>query len=666
MVRYLQQHKLFLILALVVLVTVLFISACNLLDLGGEEAPPGPTTPVILAPADDIKVLTGAPVQIQSAHPGDNVSRVELWVQRRGENTSTLIRSDVPVQGIVLQQWVPQQPEVYTITVRTYYTNVEQPSNITRIIEVISDPAVSLAVVATPPVQPLGALQPTVIPLTPLPISPGEAAGAFQEEIAVIQVVATLTPAPSPTPTPFYPPPPPIPGVPPGPIQSPQLNVHPPVCDAAEYLGPYQGDTSRRIFIPTEDMLPAKVTAATLVHRAWRIRNTGKCTWGLGYELAFYGGRAMGSGGVAFESIFPAEPGRRNVEIDTNRLIVPEGKPNQIAVVEVLLTTPAIPGIHQSYWRMRNSNGIFFGPIVGVTMEVVRECQPAPGGQRIYGAPYINNFRVIGVGPVFQPTPIPVAPVTPLPPTPIPPTFPAQLGQIINLEWDVVDAQNIDIVIEDPVGNIRRETATELRGRTDFEADRLGDFTVTLYADNGSCTATQQVRIRVGPPEGEQFVITNLAFAQGAPVDTSAEAAASISSALAQDTVEVVWDYFNTDVNEFRLIAQQQIKVADTSWQCTYLGICSEVWRAGQTIRSETFDRNSAGVRGREILTDISDRLCRGAAPGTVRIQYYMEAIKEDPKIPGPTVSNTVTVDCLPTASAAPAPTALPTEIPAP
>jgi hypothetical protein len=48
----------------------------------------------------------------------------------------------------------------------------------------------------------------------------------------------------------------------------------------------------------------------------------------------------MGSGGVAFESTFPGEPARRNTLIDSNRLIVPEGKPNQVAVVEVQLAAP--------------------------------------------------------------------------------------------------------------------------------------------------------------------------------------------------------------------------------------------------------------------------------------------------------------------------------------
>jgi hypothetical protein len=176
---------------------------------------------------------------------------------------------------------------------------------------------------------------------------------------------------------------------------------------------------------------------------------------------------------------------------------------------------------------------------------------------------------------------------------------------------------------------------------------------------------SQQFVVRVGPEEGQEFVIASLAFATTAPVDTSADAAASVSTQLAPNTVEVIWDYFNTDVNQFRLIAEQQIKVADTSWQCTYLGVCSEVWGSGQRTVSSTFDRNSADIRGKEILTDISQRFCSGAAPGTVRIQYQMEALKSQ-DIPGPTLSNTVTVDCVPTASAAPAPPSLPTEIPAP
>ncbi|MFN8459175.1 MAG: NBR1-Ig-like domain-containing protein [Anaerolineae bacterium] len=44
---------------------------------------------------------------------------------------------------------------------------------------------------------------------------------------------------------------------------------------------------------------------------------------------------------------------------------MPQGKPNQEAVVEVILTTPAIPGIHQSYWRMRNPQGSLLAPLWG-------------------------------------------------------------------------------------------------------------------------------------------------------------------------------------------------------------------------------------------------------------------------------------------------------------
>jgi hypothetical protein len=159
------------------------------------------------------------------------------------------------------------------------------------------------------------------------------------------------------------------------------------VCDDAKYQGPYVSDTSRRVVIPNDDDIAAPVVGGTTVFRAWRLQNVGTCTWGPGYELAFYGGRSMGSGGAAFDTPFPPNPPRPNVLLDPNRLIVPEGKPNQVAVIELALVTPVTPGIHQSYWRMRNPHGVFFGPIIGVTMQVVRDCDFSFRGAPLYGAP---------------------------------------------------------------------------------------------------------------------------------------------------------------------------------------------------------------------------------------------------------------------------------------
>jgi hypothetical protein len=503
--------------------------------------------------------LLRGPVQIQSSHPGDNVSRVELLVREPGVSTDKLLRSDVPLNGMVLQQWTPEQPGPHVITVRVYDTNNTVLNTVVRTIEVIPDAAVSLdpGAAAAQLAGASGAGQPTVIPLTPIPIPISGDAAFVPPDAEVIQVLATSTPVPAATPIPRYPPPPPIPGVPPGPVQlppsmyqdgqdpaqsppynvGPLLNLGPPVCDAAEYLGPFLGNDQRRIVIPDADDLAAPVVGGTTVFRAWQLQNVGTCTWGPGYELAFYGGRSMGSGGVAFESTFPGEPPRRNIGLDANRLIVPEGKPNQVAVLEVALLAPVTPGIHQSYWRMRNPHGVFFGPVVGVTMQVVRDCTFSYQDKRLYGAPTINRFVILGVGDVYSPTNrINVR---------------AELGDNVILEWNIINATNFDIVFEDPTGNIETFSRQNQSGRRAFPVTRLGQHTITLFADNGSCVAQASVNVIVVPRAGEQFEM-DILLGSGAGIQ-SADANVSISTAVAPGTVRVQWQHFDPEVNQIIL-----------------------------------------------------------------------------------------------------------------
>jgi hypothetical protein len=475
----------------------LLLTACNWLNLGGEPATPTP--PDIFAPANDTTVLLGAPVQIQSGRFGSDVSRVELWV-RRPNATDELLRSDIPVGGSLLQEWRPTETGPHTITLRSY-TGDNTSTQLVRTYNVILDDVVSLAPPAAP-AQFSSQVQPTIIPPTPLPVAPrGGAEFQTTDGAVIVQVVATSTPVPTPTPIPRYPPPPPIPGVPPGPLQSPLLNVSPPVCDAAEYLGPYASDTSQRVVITQPDDIAPKVVGGATVFRAWRLQNVGTCTWGPGYELAFYGGRSMGSGGVAFESPFPPDPARRNTLLDSNRLIVPEGKPNQVAVIELALVAPVTPGIHQSYWRMRNPHGVYFGPIVGVTMEVVRDC-----AFDIYGAPVINKFEILGYGNVYQP--------------PNPVSVQVQVGQTVTLDYNIINATNFDIVFIDPTGNTQSVSTQDQSGRYSFPTKTLGRHVITLYADNGPCSIPATVYIDVVPRPGEQFEL-DIILASGAQVSTT-------------------------------------------------------------------------------------------------------------------------------------------------
>ncbi|MBE7469299.1 MAG: hypothetical protein HS114_09215 [Anaerolineales bacterium] len=524
MVKYFFQHITVLARIFILAFLALLLAAC------GNEEVAVPTPPAILSPAESAKVLLGGPIYIQSGQYSSDVSRVELWVKKPSAPAEQLIRSDIPQNGGLLQEWRPTEVNTHTIRIKAFNANNSVVNEQVRNYEVISDTVVSLTPPPPTPVSLSAQLQPTAIPPTPLPVTPGEGSGAFQAgDDATIVVVATSTPNPTATPVPRYPPPPPAPGVPPGPVQSPLLNVSPPVCDAAEYLGPYASDTSRREVITEADDLAPKVAGGATVFRAWRLQNVGTCTWGTGYELAFYGGRSMGSGGVAFEYTFPNEPVRPNTIVDRGRLIVPEGKPNQVAVLEVGLVAPVTPGIHQSFWRMRNPHGVFFGPIMGVTMEVVRDCGPG-----VYGSPVINRFEILGIGDVYRPT--------------NPTNVRGEVGDPVILDYQVINATNIDIVFEDPTGRSTSQNPDSPSDRIRFLPNRLGRHTLTLYADNNNCTIPATVYVDVVPRAGSEFEL-DILLAAGAPV-TPADQNASFSAAVTPGTVQAQWQHYDKEVNE--------------------------------------------------------------------------------------------------------------------
>jgi hypothetical protein len=75
--------------------------------------------------------------------------------------------------------------------------------------------------------------------------------------------------------------------------------------------------------------------------KIWRLRNVGTCIWDQDYNLAFMGGERMGS-----------------------PLLIPlssEVQPGQSVDLMIDMTAPDQPGIYQGFWRLRSSNGRFFG-----------------------------------------------------------------------------------------------------------------------------------------------------------------------------------------------------------------------------------------------------------------------------------------------------------------
>jgi hypothetical protein len=614
-----------------VLLIVFMVSACSdrsLLNLsGGESQEPVPDKAEILAPPADGQavIVEKSTVHVQSAHE-PQVTRVDLRVGKEDQaGPGDLIRSDFPINGRLLQPWVPAEPSKYTIRLIRFDANgITVTNDLTREVTVAQASVVAAAgpgsESAFPETQaanvaPAAALQAcaadtvgapqlnvqvyirgqgsisreildaqgasgdgpwivvesqatngvvslvsvvdstqATVPQTQItdnnngqmlfgPIAPGtytvivEARNdvCVQTQTTTTSLVApaatpvpilqpTPTLQPSPTPTPFYPPPPPVPGVPYGPVQAELPELRPPVCDGADYIGTFTPPNNTRVTITEPDDIPARTVGGTLVHRAWRLQNTGTCTWGPGYELAFYGGRSMGSGGVAFESFFPAEPDRRNALIDGERLIAPEGLPNQVAVLELLLNAPVTPGIHQSYWRMRNPQGVYFGPIIGVTLDVVRQCDFG-----IYGAPVIKKFQIGRVGNVFDP----VNPVDVI----------AERNAQVTFDWSLSNAQDYDIVVTGPTGDTRNIATGNLTDRTTVTFDEVGDYIITLYADNGPCTAQAETTVKVVPSD-EDYTSFLLEINRASTSNTS-------------DALNVNWNHVDTNVNQTVLYAQR-------------------------------------------------------------------------------------------------------------
>jgi len=77
--------------------------------------------------------------------------------------------------------------------------------------------------------------------------------------------------------------------------------------------------------------------------KTWRVQNNGATTWGDGYHLVFVNGNLMGS---------------------ANEVPLPPAAPGQEVDVSINQTAPLTGGKHFGDWRLRNSQGQFFGELI--------------------------------------------------------------------------------------------------------------------------------------------------------------------------------------------------------------------------------------------------------------------------------------------------------------
>ena len=115
--------------------------------------------------------------------------------------------------------------------------------------------------------------------------------------------------------------------LPPAPAASPT-----PVCDQAAFV--------KDINIPDG----SQIAPGAAFTKTWRLRNAGVCTWS-GYTIVFDRGDAMGS--TSPQTIGTVPPGQ-DVDLSVN------------------FTAPTTAGSYRSYWRIKNSSGVFI-PVLGGT-----------------------------------------------------------------------------------------------------------------------------------------------------------------------------------------------------------------------------------------------------------------------------------------------------------
>lgn len=105
-------------------------------------------------------------------------------------------------------------------------------------------------------------------------------------------------------------------------------------------------------------------------NKIWRMRNTGTCAWGPGYQWVFVSGTPMTA---------------------INAIPVPVAGPGATGDLWVPMVAPNTPGTYRGYWQMRSPGGALFGTRVWVQIVVIGP-QPQPQPSGCSGNPTISSF----------------------------------------------------------------------------------------------------------------------------------------------------------------------------------------------------------------------------------------------------------------------------------
>ena len=146
--------------------------------------------------------------------------------------------------------------------------------------------------------------------------------------------------------------------------------------------GQSQSGFNNAIFISDLTLSDGSVVSPSQsLTKTWRMKNTGSSTWGSGYQLVFLRGDQMGA------------PSSINVS---------NTSPGQIVDLSVNITTPSTPGNYAGYWRLRNSQGTYFGPEIWVKITISNNAPPPPSNYS-WNLVCTNCPTAVEPGTTFQP-----------------------------------------------------------------------------------------------------------------------------------------------------------------------------------------------------------------------------------------------------------------------
>jgi polar amino acid transport system substrate-binding protein len=234
--------------------------------------------------------------------------------------------------------------------------------------------------------------------------------------------------------------------------------------------------------------------------KAWRMRNSGTCTWDQTYTFAYAGGNSSLS-----------NMGASSVRVNGTV------KPGATYDFKVPMTAPSVPGVYQGFWNMRDWQGSAFGDRVWVGIQVA-------------GAP----------------TPVPQPTATPVPGIAFwADTYHLEVGQCTGIHWNVQGVQAVYFYQQGQSWENHGVTGKE--DRTVCPNQSTTYYLRVVFTDGR--VETRELRIEVAAPPASAPVITSFQLhpsgnvPAGTCLDLSWDVQGDVGRVSLFYNNGVIWDY---------------------------------------------------------------------------------------------------------------------------